>query len=97
MLWTNYKTWPVCKWATGLQAGYRVLKLVGLLLIAKSEVVLFRNQAKRFESWLNDLEAGWMLYKQPERNESCTIKLVEQTARGPNSIKVCQAIYTSMH
>ena len=69
------------------------------------KVVLFRNRAERFESWPNSVEARWMVYKWPERHESCTslpnkqpvawtawklYKLAEQTARGLNSMKAGQ-------
>ena len=65
------QTWPVCKWATGLYTSHPVFKLVGPLSIIQSEVVPFRKQAERFESWSNGLEAGWMVYKQPEQHDSC--------------------------
>lgn len=60
------QTWPVCKHATSIT----VFKWAGLLSIIQSELVPFRNQDKRFESWLNSLEAGWMVYKQSEQHES---------------------------
>ena len=49
---------------------YKPVSLVGPLSIIHSEVVPFRNQAERFESWPNGLEAGRMVYKQPERHEA---------------------------
>ena len=59
------------------------LKWLARFHLHKAKLSLFRNQAKRFESWLNGLEAGWMVYKQPEWQENCTIsctvqKLAEQ-------------------
>ena len=40
-----------------------VYKLVGPLSIIQAEVVQFRNQSKRFESWLNDLQARFFSIK----------------------------------
>ena len=36
-------------------------------------MVPFRNQAERFESWLDSLKADRIVYKQPERHESCKL------------------------
>ena len=43
-----------------------VFKLVDSVLTLQSKLVPFLHQAEQFESWLNGLEAGRMVYKQPE-------------------------------
>ena len=59
---------------------YPVFKPVGPLSTVQSKVVLFRNQSKRFESCPNGLGAtAWMVYKQPERHESCTNYILEHS------------------
>ena len=74
---TNVCACNVYRWRTDCKLdqfvnGPPVYKLVGPLSIIQTKVIPFINQAKQLESWLIGLEVGCKVYKQPERDESCT-------------------------
>ena len=67
-----------------------IYKLVGPLSIIQSKVVPFRNWAEQCESSQNNLEVGWMVYKQPEWHDSCTSlpnNMPERHESWPNNLQ----------
>ena len=62
------QTWPVCKWPLVYKPVVQFLNWLARFQLYKAKW----SWAEHFESWPNGLEAGWMVYKQPEHHESCT-------------------------